>query len=491
MKKENHSKVKKYLGISIIILLSICFFAFIVAFGWIAGIIWLTFFRKKLNTSPGKQKKYTLAISAASVLSLFIFIYAIATAPPSPTMLVLYSEIEGEMLEINSDYTITLQYEPSDATLSAVTYKVDTPSLAEITTDSDNPSQLTLHTNSEGTINITAVRGSLESNTLSFEIIDSARIEQEKAAETAKIAETEKATEIAKESDAEKLADAKNTTDGIPPKEETTPESTDTESFNGTKQKSENPLGFNIMFNKTYPKDTTGNWRLSRIAENIHIEEYALDYYNNYFESDNEIHIIVNFALNTTTRITVIGNILDVSIMEYVDKEELDASLACSGMPLDEYHINIDTGEIEKVTAQDAVETQADNSSSQPTEKSTTPINVPEEQAANISSAQALESAAQQPTEAPASETPAQQPAEAPANNNTSSGSNNSNFNTYDNPEQQQTTDAYVLNTSRHKIHYPSCSSVAKIAPQNYATSNASISELEAQGYTTCGICFK
>ena len=110
MKKENHSKVKKYLGISIIILLSICFFAFIVAFGWIAGIIWLTFFRKKLNTSPGKQKKYTLAISAASVLSLFIFIYAIATAPPSPTMLVLYSEIEGEMLEINIYYTITLQY---------------------------------------------------------------------------------------------------------------------------------------------------------------------------------------------------------------------------------------------------------------------------------------------------------------------------------------------------------------------------------------------
>lgn len=74
---------------------------------------------------------------------------------------------------------------------------------------------------------------------------------------------------------------------------------------------------------------------------------------------------------------------------------------------------------------------------------------------------------------------------------NSGSGTGGSNFNTYDNPEQQQTEDAYVLNTSRHKIHYPSCASVAKIAPQNYATSNLSVAELEAQGYTTCGNCFK
>lgn len=269
MEKGKSSKVKKYLGASIIILLSICFFAFIVAFGWIAGIIWLIFFRKKLNTSPGKQKKYTIGISAASVLSLFIFIYAMATAPPSPTMLVLSSDVEGETLEINNDYTLTVQYEPSDATLSAVTYKVDTPSLAEITTDSDNPSHLTLHTNGEGTINITAVRGSLESNTLSFEIIDSVRIEQEKAveaekeAEALKIAEAERAAELARIAEAEKAAEAakiaetekavaekeaeteKSSTEKIQQEEETTvtndkiPESAKTEPSNETKPKNE------------------------------------------------------------------------------------------------------------------------------------------------------------------------------------------------------------------------------------------------------------
>lgn len=120
-------------------------------------------------------------------------------------------------------------------------------------------------------------------------------------------------------------------------------------SSTSTEPANEDPLGFNVMFSDTYRNDVTGNWRLARIAEDINIEEYAVDYYNNYFESDSEIHIIINFTLNTTTRITVMGNLLDVSIMEYVDKEEHDAKLACSGMLLKEYHVNIDTGEIEEI----------------------------------------------------------------------------------------------------------------------------------------------
>lgn len=116
-----------------------------------------------------------------------------------------------------------------------------------------------------------------------------------------------------------------------------------------TEAESNDPLGFNVMFSKTYRNDATGNWRLARIAENIDIEEYAVDYYNNYFESDSEVHIIINFTLNTTTRITVMGNVLDVCIMDYVDKEEHDASLACTGTLLKEYHVSIDTGEITEI----------------------------------------------------------------------------------------------------------------------------------------------
>lgn len=55
--------------------------------------------------------------------------------------------------------------------------------------------------------------------------------------------------------------------------------------------------------------DVTGNWRISTIADNIDMVDYAIEYYNKYFESDDEIHAIVNFNYNTTTKISVIGNL--------------------------------------------------------------------------------------------------------------------------------------------------------------------------------------
>ena len=76
---------------------------------------------------------------------------------------------------------------------------------------------------------------------------------------------------------------------------------------------------------------------------------YTLDYYKEYFKSDDEIHAIVNFNYKTTTKISVMGNLLDVSVYEYVDKEEHDAKLLFSGMLLKEYHVNKDTGEIEEI----------------------------------------------------------------------------------------------------------------------------------------------
>lgn len=48
----------------------------------------------------------------------------------------------------------------------------------------------------------------------------------------------------------------------------------------------------------------------------------------------------------------------------------------------------------------------------------------------------------------------------------------------------------YILNTSSHKIHKPTCKMADSIAPENYDTSNLSLEELKNQGYTTCGNCF-
>ena len=187
-KQGSSSKKGSCLIGCLIILAVIIMISFIIAFGWIAGAIWLIFFRKRLNADPKKQKKYTIGVSIASVLSLLFFIYALVTAPPSPTSLVLSSPMNGQDLEINSDYTIDVQYEPENASLSAVTYEINNPSLASITTDPNNPSFLTLHTNGEGSITVTAQKGNIESNSLSFDIIDSVRIEQEAAAEAEMLA---------------------------------------------------------------------------------------------------------------------------------------------------------------------------------------------------------------------------------------------------------------------------------------------------------------
>ena len=51
----------------------------------------------------------------------------------------------------------------------------------------------------------------------------------------------------------------------------------------------------------------------------------------------------------------------------------------------------------------------------------------------------------------------------------------------------------YVLNTnpSRMKIHLPTCSDIKTIKPENRATSDKSIAELEREGYSCCGHCLK
>lgn len=94
--------------------------------------------------------------------------------------------------------------------------------------------------------------------------------------------------------------------------------------------------------------DVTGNWRIALIAENIQMQDYAVDYYNEYFKDDKEIHAIVNFNYKTTTKLSVVGDSIDVTVYEYVDKEEHDAKKLFSGMLLKEYFVNIKTGEIEE-----------------------------------------------------------------------------------------------------------------------------------------------
>lgn len=92
--------------------------------------------------------------------------------------------------------------------------------------------------------------------------------------------------------------------------------------------------------------DVTGNWRLSECATTDTVDQYALDYYNAFFEDDKEIHGIINFTLKTTTRLRVFNGVISCDTLEYVDGEEHSAKTLFSGDLLLQQEIDIATGEI-------------------------------------------------------------------------------------------------------------------------------------------------
>lgn len=104
------------------------------------------------------------------------------------------------------------------------------------------------------------------------------------------------------------------------------------------------PCGMEIFFENSVRNDVTGRWRLSKTSSSLVVSEHAVEYYNEMFSSNDEIHGIWNAALGTTTMISKSGNMLFVDTHEYVDGEEHDAKLLFSGMLLTSEVIDVETG---------------------------------------------------------------------------------------------------------------------------------------------------
>ena len=159
---------------------------------------------------------------------------------------------------------------------------------------------------------------------------------EESSEETNQTQATEKENTEVSTASAEKSAES-----------ETTEE---TETIEAIKSGSYTIDGIVFSFDDSVRNDVTGNWKISLISDSATPDEYALDYYKTLFSSDDEIHAVINFALNTTNKISVLyGGILDVSVLEYVDGEEHDAKELFSGSLLNEYWVHTDTGEVEKI----------------------------------------------------------------------------------------------------------------------------------------------
>ena len=95
--------------------------------------------------------------------------------------------------------------------------------------------------------------------------------------------------------------------------------------------------------------DVTGKWRVSAISADVQMVEYAKDYYQWKFTNDDEIHCIVNFYNNTTTKIQYLSGNLFVTVHEYVKGEEHDANLMFSGTVLQDFIVYLDNGDIEQI----------------------------------------------------------------------------------------------------------------------------------------------
>lgn len=106
---------------------------------------------------------------------------------------------------------------------------------------------------------------------------------------------------------------------------------------------------YGISVDKSVINDKTGKWRLARYASSTPTNEFIIDYYKAFFESNDEIHNIINFTLNTTTCVRYTSGVLSFEIHERVPHEELDAKTLGKGILYGAYLAYPGTGVIEEI----------------------------------------------------------------------------------------------------------------------------------------------
>lgn len=102
--------------------------------------------------------------------------------------------------------------------------------------------------------------------------------------------------------------------------------------------------GVFVDYRGDFSDDVTGNWRLSTVLTEKSIDEYAFDYYKSYFNSDDEIHWIVNYSDNTTSCINCINGYLSITEYSHVDGEESSAKKIGSGSHISDFLISAEDG---------------------------------------------------------------------------------------------------------------------------------------------------
>lgn len=103
----------------------------------------------------------------------------------------------------------------------------------------------------------------------------------------------------------------------------------------------------NVDFHSSVKNDVTGKWRLAIVDTEAPVNSYVVNYYKNFFKSDDEIHGIINKHDGTTACVSVMLGMFSITVHKYVPGEENDAKLLFSGDVISDEFYNMETGQIE------------------------------------------------------------------------------------------------------------------------------------------------
>lgn len=158
--------ILKFIGILMLASLALCV-------GWIIGIIWLLFFRKRMSDNPDKQKKVTIGVVIYSIISLIFTICILCDTPPAIKSLKISSDASENILDVGKDYEIKISNSPKDSSLGNLKYHINGNDATFKASDSENIA--ILHTKSEGDVTIYISSGDIKSNSITFKIVDSSK----------------------------------------------------------------------------------------------------------------------------------------------------------------------------------------------------------------------------------------------------------------------------------------------------------------------------
>ena len=220
----------------------------------------------------------------------------------------------------------------------------------------------------------------------------------------------------------------------------------------------------NIEFYDNFEGDDSGNWKRAQVSTSVPVQDYALGYYNKYFKSDDEIHVIYNPELNTSNRLLIENGTLTINTAEYINGEEQSVKTACTGRHLASYCLDLETGEL-----------LYSNIAEEPTEVR----QLTGDEVAKIF--EPTEASTETTSQTDYDDTSVQQSSTAAASQDTP-------FEHTPVTAADETT--YIINTDSGKFHAINGPDTDTIAPENRLETSKSKEELISDGYEPCGRCF-